>query len=300
MKPSISNQKSKNRVAILMACYNRRELTLGCLATLAKQNDLNGQLEITVYLMDDASTDGTPEAVAEQYPEVKIISGTGNLFWNRGMHLAFKEAMNGEYDFYLWLNDDTHLYQDAIKSLVSEYCQLSDTYGPSTIVSGPTQDPDTGNFTYGGVIRHRAWHGWKFERVPPGEKTREIHATNGNCVLIPSNVAEQAGNLDPIYKHRWGDHDYCFRAIAKGCSIWMLSDYIGTCRWNSTEGTWKDTKLPMLKRYKLLSAPSGLMPADYWVYVKRHRGWVWFLYWLAPFIQIFLSSVGVRYFAHRK
>ena len=64
--------------------------------------------------MDDASTDGTSDAVRQTYPQVKIFSGDGNLFWNGGMWGVFSEAMKDEPDYYLWLNDDTIIYPETV------------------------------------------------------------------------------------------------------------------------------------------------------------------------------------------
>jgi len=65
-------------------------------------------------MTDDGCTDGTSKEVLEQYPSVHIVSGDGTLFWNRGMYCAWKAAVKErEYDFYMWLNDDTTLEVNA-------------------------------------------------------------------------------------------------------------------------------------------------------------------------------------------
>lgn len=112
-------------LAILMTCYNRRQKTLDCLEALRKQ-ELLPNLVVQVYLVDDGSTDGTGEAVKAAYPGIKVLQGNGNLFWNGGMRLAFSEAMKSDYDYYLWLNDDTLLYPRAIQSLLATSCHLAE------------------------------------------------------------------------------------------------------------------------------------------------------------------------------
>ena len=84
------------RIAAIITCHNRKEKTLVCLKSLFQiiQN-------IDVFLTDDGSTDGTSEAVKKIYPQVNIIQGDGNLFWSRGMYIAWKEAVKGGYDYYL-------------------------------------------------------------------------------------------------------------------------------------------------------------------------------------------------------
>lgn len=91
-----------------------------------------------VYLTDDGCTDGTPEAVRQQFPQVHIIHGDGNLFWNRGMYTAWQEAAKKDYDFYLWLNDDTFVYPDMLSALLHASQQKEN----KAIIVGPTQSAD--------------------------------------------------------------------------------------------------------------------------------------------------------------
>ena len=92
------------RIAVLLTCLNRKQKTLACLEALFSQV-LPAHVDISACIVDDASTDGTSDAVRQTYPKVKIFSGDGNLFWN-GNAGAFSKAMKDDPDYYLWLNDD--------------------------------------------------------------------------------------------------------------------------------------------------------------------------------------------------
>lgn len=280
-------------VAVLIACYNRKELTLRCLAAISQQRGLES-VEVDVFLVDDGSSDGTGDAVRAAYSQVRVLQGTGDLFWNRGMQFAFTEAVKGDYDYYLWLNDDTALDQDALRRLLDTYAEVAKDGNRAKIVAGGTRDPDTGQFTYGGVVRINRVLWKSFRRIAPTDKPVRCEATNGNCVLIPREVVRRVGVLDPIFQHRWGDHDYCFRACNAGCEVWLTAGYVGSCRWNLTDGTWRDPAVPLVKRYRLLWAPSGLQPKDYLVYVRRHRGLLWPYFWISPFIKILVTSLRYR------
>lgn len=101
----------KRSIAVLLTVFNRREKTLHALQNLFAQQ-LPADVALEVFLVNDGCTDGTPEAIAQQFPQVQIITSPGNLYWNRGMHLAWETAaQTKEYDFYLWLNDDTFMYR---------------------------------------------------------------------------------------------------------------------------------------------------------------------------------------------
>jgi GT2 family glycosyltransferase len=100
------------KIAILMTCFNRRDVTLLCLQKLFEQIDIE---KVEIYLVDDASSDGTQKAVRQNFPTVHLLGGNGRLFWNGGMRIAFAAAMERGFDAYLWLNDDSLLYPDAFK-----------------------------------------------------------------------------------------------------------------------------------------------------------------------------------------
>ena len=122
------------KIAALLTVHNRKEKTLTCLSELQKQQLPIGYL-LDTWLTNDGCTDGTPEAVSLTFPTVHIIQGDGTLFWNRGMYAAWTNAVkNTSYDFYLWLNDDTFLFDGAIEYLIHCY----ETLGKHCIVAGAT------------------------------------------------------------------------------------------------------------------------------------------------------------------
>ncbi|MBO0348038.1 glycosyltransferase, partial [Phormidium pseudopriestleyi FRX01] len=63
-------------IAVIMTCYNRREKTLASLAALFNQK-LPPNVILSVYLVDDGSTDNTSEVVKEKYPAVHLLQGNG-------------------------------------------------------------------------------------------------------------------------------------------------------------------------------------------------------------------------------
>ena len=129
------------RVSVLMTCHNRREQTLACLSAVAASR-LAPSCSLKVYLVDDGSTDGTSLAVRERFGDVQLIPASGDLYWNRGMHLAFRTAMLDRCDAYLWLNDDTILYRDGISRLIATW--QSQAGAESCIVVGSTCAPSSG------------------------------------------------------------------------------------------------------------------------------------------------------------
>jgi Mrp family chromosome partitioning ATPase len=81
------------RIAAVLAAYNRRELTLACLASLQAQQ-VPGVVLYT-FALDDASSDGTADAVAERFPDTVLLHGDGQQYWAGGMCQAFAAAGAG-------------------------------------------------------------------------------------------------------------------------------------------------------------------------------------------------------------
>ena len=132
-------------IAVLITSFNRKEKTIKCLESLFVQHATNFFLQ--VFLVNDGSTDGTAEAVSRKFPEVQIIHGDGTLYWNRGMHKAWSEASKRNNDFYLWLNDDTFLYKEALKEMLETLVKVR---GEAIIVGATCSTLDKKLTTYGG------------------------------------------------------------------------------------------------------------------------------------------------------
>ena len=277
------------RIAAILACYNRKALTIAALeALMAQQTEHN--CAISVYLLDDGSSDGTGDAVRAAFPDAHVLEGDGSFFWNGGMRRAYSTAMETGFDFYLWLNDDTHLYPSALKNLLQTYDTLPEASAGHILV-GAVQDPHKQTLTYGGLKRSSRWHPLKFDLLHPAEKPQECEVMHGNCVLIPRAVAEKVGNLDPHYSHAIGDIDYALRARRAGARIWMAPGFVGTCSTNSESGTWLDPQMSLTKRWKAMQGPKGLPFTEWMYFAKAHAGRMWPFFGLLPYVRLVTSAI---------
>ncbi|MBW4633616.1 MAG: glycosyltransferase family 2 protein [Iphinoe sp. HA4291-MV1] len=278
------------RLAVLMTCHNRRAKTLACLEALYKQV-FPLDVEIQVYLVDDGSIDGTGNAVRTKYPEVKVLLGSGNLFWNGGMRLAFAEAIKYNYDYYLWLNDDTILYPQAIGTLLATSQHLTKQGYVKTVVVGSTQNAKTGLPTYGGMLPSSWWHPLKFYLIEPGNEVKPCSTMNGNCVLLSREVVQVVGNLDATFSHSTGDIDYGLRTHKQGGSVWVAPGYIGSCEYNPLRHqAWDESNLTLHQRWEKINQPRGLPIREWRVFAHRHAGLLWVFYWLLPYARLLLKS----------
>jgi GT2 family glycosyltransferase len=275
-----------HRIGLLIASHNRREKTLACLRHAFGQDGLGERFRLDCYLVDDGSSDGTADHVRQEFPRVQVFKGDGSLFWNRAMHWAMKEAAAADPDFYLWLNDDTQLQKNACSTLLDTYDAVSEDGKRSALVVGAISDPDTGEATYGGVVRCSRWHPFRYQQVRPQSVPALCDTMNGNCVLIPREVARRVGNLEPAFRHAIGDTDYGLRARARGCSLWLTPGFVGTCRRNpAAEGAWHKS-LPLRERWKKVCSPKGLPPREFLVFARRHGGVLWPAFWALPYLRL--------------
>lgn len=278
------------RLIAVMTSYNRRAATLACLANYevaARQADV----EPKAVLMDDGSTDGTATAVREQYPWVEVMVGDGSLFWNRGMHQAQARAMKCDFDYLLWLNDDTALLPDAITRLLETEHELECKLGQPVMVVGSTADCKAESLTYGGHVAPQRWRPFTYKRVWAEFEPAECHVMNGNVVLIPIKIAQEVGNLDPVFEHAMGDTDYALRARIKGYRVFVAPGLVGHCSNNPALGTYRDSSLPLSVRWKKIMSRKGLPPQSWRHFTRRHGGLAWPVYFVWPYIKLIVSDI---------
>ena len=269
------------RIAVLMTSYNRRKATLSCLAAVREQASIENII-VQVFLVDDASTDETADAVRIAFPGVHLLQGSGNLYWCGAMRVAWAEAMKNDYDYYLWLNDDTRIYENALRTMLDTAQTICKADGRDVIVVGSIRDPDTGEQTYGGMKRIGKTLG--FQLIEPQDKPQHCDTMNGNCVLVPETVARIIGNFSGKFTHAIADTDYGLRVGKEGISCWIAPGYVGECRQNPPPA-WTNPDLPLRQRLKNLRHPKGLPPSQWATFARCHAGTRWLLYVLKLWLR---------------
>jgi GT2 family glycosyltransferase len=273
-------------IAVLITCHNRKAKTIACLERLFQQA-LPPAALLKVYLVDDGCTDGTGEAVRSGFPAVRIIKGTGTLFWCRGMRLAWQSAAVGNPEFYLWLNDDTVLDPGALGTLYATWAEQARASRPDTVVVGSCRDPDTAEHTYGGKLRVGG-HPLILQSIPPGDKPLSCDTFEGNVVLVPHAVFEKVGLLDN-FQHAIGDTDYGYRVRESGCQLIISPGYLACCRRNSSQTSYWHKGPSRWQRWGLLNSRKDLPPRDWLVLARRHGGRLWFAYWIRPYLRVLFN-----------
>lgn len=274
--PAINPAQRIMRIAVLLTCFNRRDKTLACLRCLAGQDPAG--VELDYVIVDDGSRDGTREAVAAEFPQARVLTGDGSLYWCGGMRMAWRAAALAAPDYYLLANDDTLLDRDAIASLLEIVPQ------PSARIIGVAaiRDPDGGRISYGGIRTHVGY-------VPPNGTAERCDTFNANAVLVPRAVYEEIGIFHGAYTHGLGDFDYGYEATRRGIQVLQSPRFLGSCDRNALGGTWRDRHLPRGERWRLLQSPKGLPFREWLVFNRRNSGWKWPWYTISPMLRILLG-----------
>lgn len=288
-------------VAVCLASFNRREKTVACLRALYGEKWPDG-ITFTVYLLEDASSDGTGEAVKAEFPQVRFIQGDGNHFWSGGMRRALRLAMAEGHDFYLWLNDDVKIYPGAYGRLIETYDALKASDGREHVVSGPMIDEETGRTSYGGFhLRNKLLPSSARLVDPDPVRPIAVDMVNGNLLLVPKGVADVLGPISDVFVQTMGDWDYGMRALKAGFGLWIAPGYYGHCSANvGARPHWSGAHRTLRDRYRMIHHPRSMPFKTRAVFLARHFPLLspWLL--ISPYVTMPLYHFKARLKARRK
>jgi GT2 family glycosyltransferase len=212
---------------VLVACHNRRELTVRAISEFADAAGRVGALaDFTVF--DDGSTDGTAEALSALDVPLTRIVGDGSAFWSRSMAEAEGHVLRTFQDdgYVVWLNDDVELDEDALVVVLeaANSCR-------NAVLVGAMRDPETARLSYSGH-RKGGLHPLKYVSVEPNGTLQPIETFNGNLVFVPMKIARTLGGIDGSLSHFGADTDYGIRAGERGFKVLLLPRVVGSCAKN--------------------------------------------------------------------
>ncbi|WP_222931391.1 glycosyltransferase family 2 protein [Xanthovirga aplysinae] len=213
-------------IYIVIPVYNRKEITRVCLGNLRKQTCKNFE----TIVVDDGSSDGTSQMIKDQFPEVVLLRGDGNLWWSGAMNLGIKYVLTKakKNDHILALNDDLEFSSDYICN-----CQkliLKST--PMLIGSVVTALDNRDRIIQGGVVIN--WYLAKGKQLnynkrlssfPKGYFT-EVSVLTGRGVMIPVEVINKIGIYNEKHYRHAGDHELPRRAQKAGYKLVVSYDAV--------------------------------------------------------------------------
>lgn len=117
----------KNNIAAIVVTHNRKDCLLRCITALRGQT--GAQADIVV--VDNASTDGTAQAVATLVAnkDITYLNTGANLGGAGGFNLGMRKAVEAGYAFLWVMDDDCIPDSDALAALLAAHRELAGNYG---------------------------------------------------------------------------------------------------------------------------------------------------------------------------
>ena len=206
-----SSVESQPRVWIVVLTLNNYQDTAECLTSLQQLH----YPAVTILLVDNGSTDDTPEKVREHYPDVVVIENGRNLGVPAGYNVGFRYALGQGADYIFMINNDTIVDPAMIDHLMIAARE------PNAGVLAP--------IVYYHAEPEMVWSaGARYRILPPTIVMETRVATSGyldlqyaiSCgLLITRRALEQAGLFDENFLYLWDDLDFSERVRSVGLRI---------------------------------------------------------------------------------
>ncbi len=227
-------------LAVVIVSWNVRDLLAACLRSLFADLDLSG-LEAQVWVVDNASTDGTPEMVAETFPAVHLIASQENLGFAAGNNLALKAILrNSQFAIRnsppVWLlNPDTEVQPGATVALV-DFMERT----PQAAVAGAKLLYADGSlqqsaFRFPGLVQlvfeffplpprfyDTSLNGRYPRRLYEGDSPFPVDHPLGAAMMVRREAIEQVGLLDEDFWMYCEEIDWCWRLRKAGWQAYCV------------------------------------------------------------------------------
>lgn len=203
------------RISIVIPTWNQWAVTERCLQALARHTPQPHE----VIVVDNGSTDGTPEMLRSRFPAVRLVQNPVNVGFPRAANQGLRAASG---DLLVLLNNDTVVTPRWLTCLIRclEEAPQAGLVGPvSNAVSGVQQV----SVAYASLADMEAF-ATRFNGPDPS-RWRQTVRLAGFCLLLSRRLYGSVGPLDEAFGlGNYEDDDYCLRAIAAGYRVWVAGD----------------------------------------------------------------------------
>ncbi len=225
----MSAREGKPLVSALIVSFNVREMLLESLRALQANSDL----PIETLVVDNASVDGSADAVEAEFPAVRVIRQESNIGFGAACNVGF-EASSGR--FVLLLNPDVTVLPDCVGRLADFLLVRPDTGAAGPRLRRPDGSldmaarrgfptPATALYRLSGLSRlFRAsprFNRYNMGHLPESE-SHEIDSGTAACLMVRRTAVEKVGLFDSDYFMYGEDIDLCFRLKQGGWKVVYL------------------------------------------------------------------------------
>ncbi len=235
-------------VAAVVVGWNRFDDTRRCLELLHASESPQ-----SVVLVDNGSSDGSPERLSLLFPDAQIVRSPRNLGFAGGANLGIREALRSGAAFVWLLNNDAEAEPGTSQALVAE-AERDTRVG---VVGGVIYGRGGRIHTWGGGTI--GWTGVARLAAGPGP----LDYVSGACMLLRRGLLEELGGFDERFFFYYEDADLCRRARAAG---WRLAVAPAARVVHTVGASVGGGPEKRSERADLLQAEAG------GVYLGKHRG----------------------------
>lgn len=207
------------QVSIIIPVFNKVEYTLRCLQAL--EANTPKELQYEVIIIDNGSTDATPELLASLEGDVTVVRNDRNLGFARACNQGARVARG---DYLVFLNNDTEPQPGWLNALLAR--ALDEKTG---IVGAKLLFPD-GKIQHAGVaiandltagVDLTPYH--MYSRAPgdldAANRPKDLQAVTGACMLVMKPLFDVVGGFNEAYYNGYEDIDLCFRVRSLGYRV---------------------------------------------------------------------------------
>lgn len=222
---TVAQASATPRVTAVMVTYNSKATLARALAGLRRVCDA-GLCEAVV--VDNASSDGTAEALRAEQSWLRVVTPGANLGFGRGNNRGLVHA-NREY--VLLINPDADLGPDALREMVAflDANPKVGIVGPAIREPGHPDQPAFRFPTPGTVVRAALgrFGGDRGQLGEPIEPRRyRVDWLCGAVLLVRRSLLQRLQGFDPRFFLYFEETDLCRRALAAGYETWVLGDVV--------------------------------------------------------------------------
>ena len=212
-------------LSIVLVCWNNKAYLDPCLKSLY---DTGMRHSFDIVVVDNGSTDGSQQMLAEKYPEVKLIQNDSNLGLGKASNQGI-EATQGRY--ILLLNNDTIVNGAAFDAMV-DFLEQHSKVGA---VGGKMLNPDgsvQSCYNYFSTLAEEFLIATRvgelfrpgYPSVMNGNEIRSVDWLTSACLMVRRATLEQVGLLDENYFIYGDEADLQYRIKKAGWEIYYLPD----------------------------------------------------------------------------
>jgi hypothetical protein len=195
--------------------WNGREETLHCLTSLRMQTE-----PPTIVVVDNGSTDGTPDAVRAAFPETTVIETGANLGYAAGNNVGMRHALASGAEYVFVLNNDVTTEADCVERLVEACAHQADiaAVAPKSLGAAPANRI---HFAGGSISGRGETHHIGLGRPdgPAFDAPCDTEWLTGCAVLFPRSALETIGLFDERFFLLFEDADWSLRARRAGLRL---------------------------------------------------------------------------------